>query len=323
MADFIEISKVEDGTRLLRWFLRQFPSMPQREFYKLCRGGQIRVNSKRVKGQEILCAGDAVRVPPTVMSYAVARTKKTETGNQFSLEDLEKLRQCIIHNDDDIVVFNKPAGLAVQGGTGIRKSVDKMAAALFPYDKVSLVHRLDKETSGVLVVAKNQRAAQFLADAFQNKKAHKEYLALLNGNVNPKYGTIDNFMLKGQVFDAPTRLNNATGPRPQRAITDYKVLSNATSALSWVQFSPKTGRTHQLRLHSAFSLNAPIVGDDLYGRRQNVDGALQSMLVTNNLFLFAYKITFQHPSSGRMMTLRATVPDFMLPIMKFLEFKMP
>ena len=289
----------------------------------MCRGGQIRVNSKRVKGQEILRTGDAVRVPPTVMSYAVARTKKTETGNQFSLEDLEKLRQCIIHNDDDIVVFNKPAGLAVQGGTGVRKSVDKMAAALFPYDKVSLVHRLDKETSGVLVVAKNQRAAQFLADAFQNKKAHKEYLALLDGNVNPKSGTIDNFMLKGQVFDNPARLNNGTGPRPQRAITDYKVLSNATSTLSWVQFSPKTGRTHQLRLHSALTLNAPIVGDDLYGRRQNVDSVLQSMLATNNLFLFAHKITFQHPSSGRMMTLRATVPDFMLPIMKFLEFKMP
>ena len=323
MADFIEISKVEDGTRLLRWFLRQFPAMPQREFYKLCRGGQIRVNSKRVKGQEILRAGDAVRVPPTIMSYAQERQKKTESGDRFSLEDLEKLRKCIIHNDDDIVVFNKPAGLAVQGGTGIRKSIDKMAAALFPYDKVSLVHRLDKETSGVLVVAKNQRAAQFLADAFQNKKAHKEYLALLNGNVNPKTGTIDNFMLKGQVFDNPTRLNNGTGPRPQRAITDYKVLSNATSDLSWVQFSPKTGRTHQLRLHSAFSLNAPIVGDDLYGRRQNTDSVLQSMLATNNLFLFAYKITFQHPGTGRMMTLRATVPDFMLPVMKFLEFKMP
>ena len=323
MADFIEISKVEDGTRLLRWFLRQFPSMPQREFYKLCRGGQIRVNSKRVKGQEILRTGDAVRVPPTVMSYAGARVKKTESGERFSLEDLEKLRQCIIHNDEDIVVFNKPAGLAVQGGTGIRKSVDKMAAALFPYDKISLVHRLDKETSGVLVVAKNQRAAQFLADAFQSKKAHKEYLALLNGNVNPKYGTIDNFMLKGQVFDTSVRLNNGTGPRPQRAITDYKVLSNATSALSWVQFSPKTGRTHQLRLHSAVTLNAPIVGDSLYGRRQNIDSVLQSMLSTNNLFLFAYKITFQHPSTGRMMTLRATVPEFMLPIMKFLEFKMP
>ena len=323
MADFIEISKVEDGVRLLRWFLRQFPSMPQREFYKLCRGGQIRVNSKRVKGQEILRTGDAVRVPPTISCYAQGKINKTESGEHFSLEDLEKLRQCIIHNDEDIVVFNKPAGLAVQGGTGVRKSVDKMAAALFPYDKISLVHRLDKETSGVLVVAKNQRAAQFLADAFQNKKAHKEYLALLNGDVSPKYGTIDNYMLKGQVFENATRLNNGSGPRPQRAITDYKVLSGASSCVSWVQFSPKTGRTHQLRLHSAFSLNAPIVGDDLYGRKHKVDNVLQSVLQTNNLFLFAYKITFQHPTSGRMLTLRATVPEFMKPVMNFLEFKLP
>lgn len=323
MADFITVSKVEEGVRLLRWFLRQFPSMPQREFYKLCRGGQIRVNSKRVRGNEILAAGDAVRIPPTVLSYVHTRAKKTESGERFTLSDLESLRKCIIHNDDDIVAFNKPAGLAVQGGTGIRKSVDKMAAALFPYDKISLVHRLDKETSGVLVVAKNQRAAQVLADAFQNKKAHKEYLALLNGDISPRKGCIDNFMLKGQVFDAQTRLNNGTGPRPQRAITDYEVLSSASSCLSWVKFSPKTGRTHQLRLHSALTLGAPIVGDDLYGRKQKVDTVLQSVLSTNNLFLFAYKITFQHPSTGKMMTLRAAVPDFMLPVMKFLEFNLP
>ena len=116
MADFITISKIEDGTRLLRWFLRQFPSMPQREFYKLCRGGQIRVNSKRVKGQEILRTGDAVRVPPTLATYANTGPNKTESGEHFSLSDLEELRKCIIHDDQDVVVFNKPAGLAVQGG---------------------------------------------------------------------------------------------------------------------------------------------------------------------------------------------------------------
>ncbi|MFQ6702606.1 MAG: RluA family pseudouridine synthase [Alphaproteobacteria bacterium] len=323
MADFITVSKVEDGTRLLRWFLRQFPSMPQREFYKLCRGGQIRVNSKRVRGTEILREGDAVRVPPTIAGYAKAGPRKTESGEHFSLSDLEELRKCIVHNDADVVVFNKPAGLAVQGGTGIRKSIDKMAAALFPYDKIALVHRLDRETSGILVVAKNQRAAQNLAVQFQNKTAHKEYLALLNGDVNPASGVIDNFMLKGQVFENPMRLNNGTGPRPQRAITEYSVLSRAAGCVSWVRFSPKTGRTHQLRLHSAFSLNAPIVGDNLYGGRREVDGLLDSVLKTNNLFLFAYKLTFQHPSTGRMMTLRATVPDFMVPVMRFLEFKLP
>lgn len=323
MAELIQVSQTEDGTRLLRWFLRRFPSMPQREFYKLCRGGQIRVNSSRARGQEILRAGDVVRVPPTLTSYAAVPGKKTESGARFSLADLEDLRQCIIHNDEDIVVFNKPAGLAVQGGTGIRKSVDKMAAALFPYDKISLVHRLDRETSGILIVAKNQRAAQDLAAQFQNKTAHKEYLALLNGDVRPKRGIIDNYMVKGQVFDSPARLNNGTGQRPQRAITEYQVLSSAGGHLSWVLFSPKTGRTHQLRVHSALTLHAPIVGDMLYGADKKLDGALRSMLETNNLFLLAYKLTFRHPSSGRTMTLRAPIPDFMQPVIKFLEFKLP
>ncbi len=323
MAELVQVSKVEDGTRLLRWFLRRYPSMPQRDFYKLCRGGQIRVNSSRAKGQEILRAGDVVRVPPTLNSYAIVPVKKTESGTNFSLADLEALRQCIIHNDEDIVVFNKPAGLAVQGGTGIRKSVDKMAAALFPYDKISLVHRLDRETSGVLVVAKNQKAAQILSNEFQSKTAHKEYLALLNGDVKPDHGVIDNYMVKGQVFDTDTRVNNGTGQRPQRAITEYQVLSRAGGHLSWVLFSPKTGRTHQLRIHSALCLKAPIVGDALYGSRKKLDGVLRSMVETNNLFLLAYKLTFQHPSSGKMLTMRASIPDFMLPVIKFLEFQLP
>lgn len=322
MAEFIEISQVEDGTRLLRWFLRHFPSMPQRDFYKLCRGGQIRVNSRRVRGQEILRTGDSVRIPPTIAEFAAPRPK-TENGEKYSLADLEMLRCCIIHNDDDIVVFNKPAGLAVQGGTGIRKSVDKMAAALFPYDKISLVHRLDRDTSGILVVAKNQRAAQMLAAAFGAKTAHKEYLALLNGNVRPAHGTIDNFMTKGHVYDSPARVNDGTGQRPQRAITDYQVLAAAAGCVSWVLFSPKTGRTHQLRVHSAFSLNAPIVGDLLYGGGKKLDAALQSIIGTRNLFLLAYKLTFQHPATGKLMTFRAPIPDFMMPVMKFLELPLP
>ncbi len=317
----VTVSQTEEGARLHRWFLRRFPSMPQRQFYKLCRGGQIRVNSSRVSGNEILRAGDVVRIPPTLGGYAVA-PKKTESGDAFSLSDLEMLRRCIIHDDNDVVAFDKPAGLSVQGGTGIRKSIDKMAAALFPYDKISLVHRLDKETSGILVVAKNQIAAQRLAQQFQNKTAQKQYLALLNGRVSPERGTIDNYMLKGQVFDSPQRLNSGTGPRPQRAITDYSVLSQAAGMLSWVLFSPKTGRTHQLRVHSALSLNAPIVGDSIYGTATD-SAALDSIVRTNNLFLFAHKITFQHPTTGRLITLRAQLPDFMEPVVRMLELKLP
>ena len=324
MADVVTVSLVEDGTKLMRWFMRKFPAMPNRDFFKLCRGGQIRVNSARVDANRVLRAGDAVRIPPTIAMYAKRENvKKTETGSAFSMSDLEMLRQAIVYNDDDIVVFNKPAGLAVQGGTGIRKSIDKMAAALFPYDKISLVHRLDRDTSGLLVVAKNQMAAQNLASAFQSKTAYKEYLALLNGSVSPKQGVIDNYIVKGQVVDGPERINGGTGQRPQRAITEYRVLSDAGNSVSWVLFSPKTGRTHQLRIHSAYSLGAPIIGDDLYGTDKKVDFGLSTILATNKLFLFAYRITFHHPRTNKLITLRAEVPDFMKSVMSLLEFQLP
>ncbi len=320
MAEFIKISSVESGTRLLRWFIRHYPGMLQRDFYKLCRGGQIRINSSRCKGTEILRDGDMIRVPPTLQSYQ--KVNKTETGEKYSLSDLEELRKCIVHNDNDIVVFNKPAGLAVQGGTGIKKSVDKMAAALFPYDKISLVHRLDRETSGLLVVAKNQKSAQILSNQFQNKTAYKEYLALLHGTVAEKNGTIDNYVAKGRVFDDSAKI--PTGVQAQRAITEYKVLGEASGLLTWILFKPKTGRTHQLRLHSAYSLNAPIVGDDLYGiTRDKLDDVFGSVLTTKKLFLFAYKITFVHPSTGKKFALRADVPEFMQSVIKFLEFSLP
>lgn len=321
MAEFITISETESGTRLLRWFLRHYPGMLQRDFYKLCRGGQIRINSSRCKGTEILTFGDVVRVPPTLQSFQKV-VKKKENGETFSLADLEKLRKCIIHDDADIVVFNKPAGLAVQGGTGIKKSVDKMAAALFPYDKISLVHRIDRETSGLLVVAKNQKAAQDLSIQFQNKTAYKQYLALLRGNIPEKSGVIDNYVAKGKVFDDVSKTHDDVVA--QRAITEYKVLGEASGLLTWVLFLPKTGRTHQLRLHSAFSLHAPIVGDDLYGtRRHDEDEVFDSVLNTQKLFLFAYRITFRHPGNGKEITLRADVPDFMQSVIKFFEFKMP
>lgn len=320
MAEFITISDAESGMRLLRWFLRHYPAMLQRDFYKLCRGGQIRINSSRCKGMEILTAGDKVRIPPTLKSFQ--HVEKTENGERYSLTDLEKLRKCIIHDDADIVVFNKPAGLAVQGGTGIKKSVDKMAAALFPYDKISLVHRIDRETSGLLVVAKNQKAAQDLSKQFQNKTAHKEYLALLQGIVNEKSGTIENYVAKGRVYEDFAKIPDNAGA--QRAITEYKVLGEASGLLTWILFSPKTGRTHQLRLHSAFSLHAPIVGDDLYGNRENrLDGVFGSVLNTQKLFLFAYKITLRHPGNNKEMTFYADVPDFMQSVIKFFEFKLP
>jgi 23S rRNA pseudouridine955/2504/2580 synthase len=264
---------------------------------KLCRSGEIRVNSKRCTEKDILKSGDLIRVPPI---FALHDAPRAPSPSSFTLADLEFLRQRIIHNDDDIAVFNKPAGMAVQGGNGIRKSLDKMAAALFPNDSVLLVHRLDKETSGVIVVAKNQNAAQRLASEFQSKKIRKEYIAVLSGGVSPIQGIIDD----------PIDGKNAT--------TEYRVLGGLKKVLSFVRFIPMTGRKHQLRKHSAFVLNAPIVGDDLYGSRR-LDGRLKTFLSAGRLYLFAEKITFSHPKTGKLLTISAVMPEWIASVAKLCE----
>jgi len=330
MSEPVKISETEDGIRLHRWFGRHYPKLSQIELRKLCRTGQVRINSGRCNANDVLHVGDMLRIPPFAEATGGRPDKPrrmTESGERFSMSDLEHLRQCIIHNDADIVAFNKPAGLATQGGTGIRKSLDKMAAALFPFDTMLLVHRLDKETSGLIVMAKNQRAAQILSAEFQDKSARKVYLALLAGNVTPKHGTIDNFIAAGHVIPtaAVEQFKKENDAKPVRAITEYAVLGELPNVATWVEFRPLTGRTHQLRLHAAESLSAPIVGDELYGRtRTKVANAhLNSLLSGNNLFLFAYRLTFRHPGTGKTMTITADLPDFMKGVVKFLEFKIP
>lgn len=336
VSEITTISPTEDGIRLKRWVKRHFPRVSEGEFHKLCRTGQVRVNAKRCKGDGVLRAGDEIRLPPFLAALTRGETRdktppgvRQETGDKFSLSDLERIRKRIICDDPDFVAFDKPAGLAVQGGTGVKKSLDKMAAALFPYDTILPVHRLDKETSGVIIFAKNQHAAQNLSAQFRDKSASKEYLALLRGDVSSASGVIDNYIEKGQVSDdAPTTAPRAELLPPvgaqKRAITKYEVLGRLPGIVSWVRFVPKTGRTHQLRLHSAFSLGAPIVGDRLYGRqdietRKQTNDSLASLLDTKHLFLFAQRLSFRHPTTNKTVTLRAQMPDFMASVVKFLE----
>lgn len=306
------ISDSQSGMRLSRWFLYTFPKLTIRDFYKFCRTGEIRLNSKRCKGKELLNKGDMIRIPPFIDDGNI---QKNNSGDDFNLSDLENLRKCIIYDDDDIVVFNKPAGIPVQGGSGIKKSIDKMAIKLYPYNKVSLVHRLDKETSGILIVAKNQNASVFLSKEFQNKNIKKNYLAVLDGNIFNKSGIIDNYIEKKDIFDKENKNHKS-----QRAITKYKLLSEIPNLLSVVLFSPLTGRTHQLRIHSALSLNAPIIGDNIYGKK---NPKLKGLIKSNKLFLCAYKITFRHPSLKKFITLKAHLPSFFQELNKFIEIKMP
>ncbi len=320
------VSSNDDGIRLNRWIHRNFPTLPTPMFHKLCRTGQIRVNGKRVSGNEKLSTNDAVRIPPQ-LSHLPDKPLSTEDGTRFSLTDLEMLRKCIVHNDADLVIFDKPAGLAVQGGSGIKKSLDKMAAALFPHDSILMVHRLDRETSGLIMCAKNLKTAQALAKTFHDRETHKEYLALLLGDVKPSAGTIKTMMARGRVIanaDAK-KYERETGQTPKAAITNYQVLDKLPNMLSFVSFEPETGRTHQLRLHSAYSLRAPIIGDNLYrgDKKTTLPETLIPLLNSKNLFLLSYRLTFKHPTTGKTTTATASIPDFMKPVLEFLEFKQP
>jgi 23S rRNA pseudouridine955/2504/2580 synthase len=318
------ISQTEEGIRLKRWVKRHYPRVSDGEFHKLCRSGQLRLNSARCRGDEILKAGDFLRVPPFLASLRMKQGTGAGSGDKFSLSDLEKIRRRIIHDDPDFVVFNKPSGLAVQGGVGIKKSLDKMAAAMFPYDTILPVHRLDKETSGVIVFAKNQLSAQHLAAEFRDKTASKEYLALLSGSVSPRHGMIDNYIDKGRVVED----RGACDGSVKRAVTRYEVIGDLPGILTWIRFFPLTGRTHQLRVHAALSLGAPIVGDSLYyrktegGDKGTENAALDSVLQSSRLFLFARRLSFRHPRNGKIITIRAQLPDFMASVAKFFEFKM-
>ncbi|MDR2268695.1 MAG: RluA family pseudouridine synthase [Rickettsiales bacterium] len=300
MIQPIKVSATEDGIRLHRFLSRHYPSANMILTRRLCRGGEIRINSKRCIENDILKSGDLIRVPPG-MSAGKIRPQKMKPAN-FSMSDLEKLRQCIVHDDDDIVVFNKPAGLAVQGGGAIKKSLDKMAAALFPNYTILLVHRLDKETSGLIVVAKNQAAAQKMAAGFQLKDIRKTYIAVLSGGVSPNKGVID------EPIDG------------KKAITEYKVLGGLKNALTFVCFTPLTGRKHQLRRHAAFALKAPIVGDDLYGSRRE-DGKLGAILSRTHLHLFASRVTFKHPRTGKDLTINAAMPKWMKLVAELCEIE--
>jgi len=297
----IKISPTEDGIRLHRWLGRHYPNASMIMARKLCRSGEIRINSKRCGESDVLKAGDLVRIPPIVANKQSLPQKRAASPD-FSLQDLEKLRQCIIHHDEDIVVFDKPAGLASQGGNGVKKSLDKMAAALLPNDTVLLVHRLDRETSGIMVVALSQIAAQKLSKAFQRQEVEKEYIAALSGKVSPKSGEIT------EPIDG------------KKAITGYKVLGELKNTLTFVRFSPKTGRKHQLRRHAAHQLGAPIVGDDLYGGR-SFDGKLKTLMSTKNLYLFASKITFRHPRTEKLLTIGAAMPEWMRQVADLCEIE--
>ncbi len=286
------VAEAEDGIRLDRWFNRRWPHVSHIQVQKLARSGQIRVDGGRVKPEARLTAGAAVRVPPLPEPG-----ERPERTNELSDRDIAYVRSLVLHEDELVIALNKPAGLAVQGGTKTTKHVDRLLSAWGEgMERPRLVHRLDRDTSGVLLLGKGPEAAKRLAGAFARRQARKTYWAIVAGNPKPVAGQIDMALKKTGINDfemmRPADLKEH-GAEP--AETAYITLSRAAHRAAWMGLRPFTGRTHQLRAHMSV-IGHPIVGDAKYG-----NDASRELSGPLGLQLHARRIELDHPGGGKLV----------------------
>ena len=290
----LTVTADEDGIRLDRWFKRHFPRLGHGRMEKLFRTGQVRLDGGRVKSSARLEKGQTIRVPP----IEVTVTKRANKPSSFalSLEDIAKVQSMVLYRDEDIIVINKPPGLAVQGGNKVSWHLDGLLDGLIfdSPERPRLVHRLDKDTSGIMLLACNVFAASKLTAAFRTHEMTKIYWALVVGVPNPKAGQINAPIIKqgitGQQRMAVTKL------KAPSAVTDFATIETAGRRVAWLALRPQTGRTHQLRVHCAV-LGTPILGDRKYGGKEAFIDGLPSPI---KLHLHAYSLEFDHPRGGKM-----------------------
>ncbi len=289
----------EDGTgRLDRWFKRHYPALAHGRLEKLLRTGQVRVDGRRAQAGDRVAPGQSIRVPPLPDAAPAAEA----AAPRIRPQDAALVQRAVLHRDDWAIVLNKPAGLAVQGGTKAERHLDGLLDALRfdSGERPRLVHRLDKDTSGVLLIARSAAAAAFFARAFRERTTRKVYWAIAVGVPDMPQGRIDLALAKRPGASGGERVQpDANDGR--RAITYYQVLDRAGTRASWLALLPVTGRTHQLRAHCA-ALGTPILGDGKYGG----GGAhLPGGAVAGQLHLHAHSLAVPHPSGG---TLRVVAP---------------
>ena len=258
----------EDGMRLDRWFATHFPQLGFGRLQKLIRNGEVKVDKAKVTTSTRLVGGQTVRIPPIDDPDTVKPVKLNEADANF-------LKDLILYEDDDIYVFNKPHGLAVQGGSGTTRHLDGMLKSL-PNAKGEpprLVHRLDRDTSGCLVVAKTKAAASHFGTVFRSRSARKIYWAIVAGNPHPQQGEISCFLARQSTADGEQMVVVKNGyPGAQHSTSYYSTTDTASKRFAWVTLKPVTGRTHQLRVHMA-NLGTPIIGDPRYFNIENWQGA--------------------------------------------------
>ena len=317
----VYVAEGEGDQRLDRWFKRRYPQISQGMIEKICRKGECRVDGNRVKSSTRVEEGQAVRIPPLPNTAApvVTRTFITEA-------DKKLIQSCIIYRDDSIIALNKPAGLATQGGSGQTRHVDGMAEALrFGLEeKPRLVHRLDRDTSGVLLMARTRGTAKILTAAMRHRETRKIYWALVAGVPTPYLAEIKYGLVKASghgrsgegekmVAVHPKDIDRTHGAK--RAHTLYATLYRVASRAAWVALEPLTGRTHQLRAHMA-EIGHPIIGDGKYGgaSQENLGngwGAQLGGIISKKMHLHARMIRFEHPETRKLITIIAPLHEHM------------
>lgn len=283
----------DDGIRVDRWFSRHFPALTHGRLEKLLRKGEVRVDGKRAKSADRVAAGQVMRLPPQVIHDKVEERVKPAPVVKTS----RRLEDAILYMDKHLIVLNKPSGLATQGGSGLKEHVDGMLDQL-SFEKNTrpkLVHRLDRDTSGVLLVARTAQAAAGLSRALAGRDASKIYWALVKGVPKQKHGIVKAALAKEGVRGKGERMTVSEDDDAKFALTEYAVMGQAGQEFAWVAARPVTGRTHQIRVHLA-SLGTPIVGDFKYG---GTDAKGKGAIV-DKLHLHARSIDIPRPDGGRL-----------------------
>ena len=296
----IKVKPSDDGMRLNRWFLKYYPSLPLGRLQKLLRTKQIKVDGKKAETSLKLLEGQEIRIPP------MDDTLTEEKTNSISKKDLEFIRSLVVYKDKNIIVLNKPSGIAVQGGTKIEKHIDAMLEGLmFESTEIpKLVHRIDKDTSGLLVLARDRKNAEVLTKAFKDHNLQKTYMAIVRGCPKKSSGQInaplEKIGEKSVVTDAG-----------KKAITNYEIKDSLGDKFALLELEPLTGRTHQIRAHLDY-IGAPIVGDSKYfgSKRERFND------ISDKLYLHAYKIDLSNIYKN--LKLKADLPNHFIEALKVL-----
>ncbi len=317
-VEHIKVDADEAGMRLDRWFKVHFPGLGFGALQKLLRSGQVRIDGGRAKSDTRVQPGQMIRVPPLDVD-AKAKTGPIAGKDLKHSGDGELLSRMLLYEDEKVFVLNKPAGLAVQGGSGVTRHIDKMLEAWTNKkgEKPRLVHRIDRDTSGVLVVARSRGAAQKLTAAFRERDTHKIYWSLVKGVPRKHEDKISTWLVKEQTPDGDRmRVAKHGEEGADHAVSYYRVIDTAAQNLAWLEMEPYTGRTHQLRVHALY-MGHPIIGDPKYfidDPNWDFPGGIQK-----RLHLHARSIDIPHPSGGRLKV-TAPLPPHMVQSWNLLGF---